>query len=353
MAKTTSKLALPSNLSMIRALNPSVFSMFAIKENEAFAAVALETAEPVMIRRETVRGVQGGPKTPEAKRGVPNVQTVDIAALPHDKGTLMLAGSVLVTSDATSLHGTNSTEFAAAYGDFIDAFGKVQGFEQLAERYVMNLVNGRILFRNAIGMNQRCAIRGTEVVVIINEEDLDGNFPLSIYAVKDKAKRAELKKIIEEFAGALQGTTPSVQFQVRAAVDMGAQQEVYPSQVFPTKERQAEKEKGEGRELARALRNDDVPQAALHARKIGNALRTIDDWYPGAVRAVPVEPFAVEQSTAAVYRVDGNDFYSYLGKLPALTEGLRSGKVSDEALFTAAMCIRGGVFGAKEEGDDK
>ena len=86
-------------------------------------------------------------------------------------------------------------------------------------------------------------------------------------------------------------------------------------------------------------------QAAMHSQKIGNALRTIDTWYPQSDEFGPiaVEPYGSVTNRGVAYRKpkDKTDFYNILDswmlkdKTPAL----------NEQHYLMAMLVRGGVFG--------
>ena len=127
-----------------------------------------------------------------------------------------------------------------------------------------------------------------------------------------------------------------VLLEVAAFVRLGAGQEVFPSQ-----ELILERGRGDKSKTLYAVR--DV--AAIHSQKIGNALRSIDTWYPGADELGPiaVEPYGSVTTQGKAYRVpkDKEDFYSLLDgwilkdKVPSL----------DQQHFVIATLIRGGVFG--------
>ena len=83
----------------------------------------------------------------------------------------------------------------------------------------------------------------------------------------------------------------------------------------------------------------------MHSQKIGNALRTVDTWYPGADENGPiaVEPYGSVTTQGRAYRQpkDKQDFYNLLDawvlrdKVPPL----------EQQHFVVATVIRGGVFG--------
>ena len=89
--------------------------------------------------------------------------------------------------------------------------------------------------------------------------------------------------------------------------------------------------------------------AGLHSQKIGNALRTIDTWYPDAYQFGPisVEPYGSVTNRGVAYRQPKEkvDFYTLLdnwvvkGKEPAV----------EQQHYIIAVLIRGGVFGESDK----
>ena len=85
--------------------------------------------------------------------------------------------------------------------------------------------------------------------------------------------------------------------------------------------------------------------AAIHSQKIGNALRTVDTWYPEADENGPiaVEPYGSVTTQGKAYRQpkDKQDFYNLLDgwvlkdKVPPV----------EQQHFVIATLVRGGVFG--------
>lgn len=89
----------------------------------------------------------------------------------------------------------------------------------------------------------------------------------------------------------------------------------------------------------------------MHSQKIGNALRTIDTWYPQAeeleLGPIAVEPYGSVTSRGKAYRQPAKkmDFYTLLDSW------VTKGQMPDIAQqhFVMATLIRGGVFGEKSE----
>ena len=89
----------------------------------------------------------------------------------------------------------------------------------------------------------------------------------------------------------------------------------------------------------------------MHSQKVGNALRTIDTWYPNLegeeLGPIAVEPYGSVTSQGRAYRQPKQkmDFYTLLDhwllrdKEPAI----------EQQHYVMANLIRGGVFGESEK----
>ncbi|MBN8798920.1 MAG: type I-F CRISPR-associated protein Csy3, partial [Stenotrophomonas nitritireducens] len=144
-----------------------------------------------------------------------------------------------------------------------------------------------------------------------------------------------LAKLGELIAVGLAGDN-HVLLQVTAFVRMGAGQEVFPSQELILDKAASKKSK--------TLYHVDKV-AAIHSQKIGNALRTVDTWYPEATGNGPiaVEPYGSVTTQGKAYRQpkERQDFYNLLDawvlkdKEPSV----------EQQHFVIATLVRGGVFG--------
>jgi len=89
--------------------------------------------------------------------------------------------------------------------------------------------------------------------------------------------------------------------------------------------------------------------AAMHSQKIGNALRTIDTWYPNVAEFGPiaVEPYGSVTNRGTAYRQpkDKIDFYNLFD---AWVE--KDKELSEiQQHYVIATLIRGGVFGKTDK----
>ena len=132
-----------------------------------------------------------------------------------------------------------------------------------------------------------------------------------------------------------------VLLRVEAFVRLGDGQEVFPSQELIL-------DKGQSKKSKTLYTVDGM--AGMHSQKLGNALRSIDTWYPDAAEQGPiaVEPYGSVTTQGKAYRQPAKnmDFYSLLDGW------LIKDKAPDveQQHFVMATLIRGGVFGdaAKE-----
>lgn len=299
---------------------------------------------PVTIREKSVRGTISNrlktkdqdPAKLDAAIENPNLQTVDVAALPADADTLKVQFTLRVLSGAGKPSACNDAAYHEKLLATIENYVERNGFGELAKRYAANLANARFLWRNRIGAEavevQIAHLKGGRANTQWTFNAL--NHPLrDLSAPEDK--RESLEKLAALIASGLTGDT-HVLLQITAFVRTGAGQEVFPSQELIL-------DKGNSKKSKTLYDVNSV--AAIHSQKIGNALRTIDTWYPDASVNGPiaVEPYGSVTTQGKAYRQPKQklDFYHLLDgwiisdKVPEL----------DQQHFVIATLIRGGVFG--------
>lgn len=264
----------------------------------------------------------------------PNLQTVDVAALPADADTLKVQFTLRVLSGTGSPSACNNNTYRQKLQSIVQGYVSEYGFGELARRYAANLANGRFLWRNRIGAEQ------VEVQVAHLKEGEPSQqwtfdafeYPLHDLSTSNDEQLKELATLIES---GLVGQT-HVLLQVTAFVRVGAGQEAFPSQELILDRTRSSKSKT-------LYHVNNV--AAIHSQKIGNALRTIDTWYPEAEINGPIaiEPYGSVTTQGKAYRQPKakQDFYHLLDgwvikdSVPDI----------DQQHFVMATLIRGGVFG--------
>jgi len=91
----------------------------------------------------------------------------------------------------------------------------------------------------------------------------------------------------------------------------------------------------------------------MHSQKLGNALRSIDTWYPEfddaekSAGPIAIEPYGAVTNLGKAYRTpkDKQDFYTFFDKWARGTELER---IEDEH-YVMATLVRGGVFGESDK----
>ena len=336
------KLTTASVLAFERKLDPSdaVFhaGLWADRENAHERARAWA---PIAIREKSVRGTISNrlktkdqdPAKLDAAIENPNLQTVDVAALPANADTLKVQFTLRVLAGAGTPSACNSAPYQAKLLGTVKAYVDTNGFTELAQRYAANLANGRFLWRNRVG---------AESVQVLVEQLQDGkakkSWSFDALAHNLRALNAinnEVKDLGQAIARGLAGAEHLL-LQVTAFVRMGAGQEVFPSQELILDKGASKKSK---------TLYDVQGVAAIHSQKIGNALRSIDTWYEGAEELGPiaVEPYGSVTTQGKAYRQPKQkvDFYTLLDnwllkdQVPPL----------EQQHFVMAVLIRGGVFG--------
>lgn len=311
---------------------------------------------PVAVIRHGIRGTQNVVKDVFDKnpkdREVVGVQETDTAKLDPGASKLRVEFDARFLPLKSSLDTCNDKDKSSitAFRSSLDAFlaksDGSAGLREVACRYARNIANGRWLFRN------RCAAEAVAVSVTIGDETLDFD-ALSIPLGGFSGYSKDEGKLADAIARGLSGQK-AVAIRVCADVDFGVRGacEVFPSENFI-----AGKPLGFARSLYKygmpdkfsKTDNNRVGYAALRDQKIGNALRTIDTWYPSS-DIFGNEPIAVEPNGA---NLDRNDFFRKNNK-SAFKLFLDMDKMdpnSDDGMFCIASLIRGGVYSGGKAGD--
>lgn len=337
----TDKLTTASVLAFERKLDPSDAVFHAGRWDDRAQSHAWQ---PVTVREKSVRGTISNrlkakdqdPAKLDAAIENPNLQTVDVAALPAEADTLKVQFTLRVLGGAGTPSACNSAAYQAKLLATVQGYVQQHGFGELARRYAANLANGRFLWRNRAGAEQ------VEVTV---EQMQNGQAAhtwcfdalalntRAVGAINTEAKG--LDELGQAMAAGLAGSQ-HVLLRVTAFVRQGAGQEVFPSQELIL-------DKGSAGKSKTLYHVDGV--AAIHSQKIGNAIRTIDTWYEGAEELGPiaVEPYGSVTTQGKAYRQPKQklDFYTLLDNW------LLKDQVPpvEQQHFVMAVLIRGGVFG--------
>lgn len=343
-----------SVLAFERKLDPSDALLFA---GDWAARHGAASWQPVEVREKSVRGTISNrlktkdqdPAKLDAAIENPNLQTVDVAALAPDTDTLKVQFTLRVlpgVGEPSACGGEGAADYRKKLQTTVAGYAELYRFEELARRYAANLANGRFLWRNRIGAEQ------VEVQVAHLQDGQPATqwtFQAHTHDLRNLSAPAEeaadLAALAALIASGLAGKA-HVLLRITAFARLGAGQEVFPSQELIL-------ERGRG-DKSKTLYTVDLgknPVAAIHSQKIGNALRTIDTWYPNdegeSLGPIAVEPYGSVTTQGKAYRQPKAkaDFYSLLDGWVLKDKPLDA----DSQHFVIATLIRGGVFGDAEK----
>lgn len=296
---------------------------------------------PVAIKEKSVRGTISNrlktkdqdPAKLDAAIENPNLQTVDVAALPTGADTLKVTFTLRVLGGTGKPSACNEPAYQEKLQQTVGGYVAENGFGELAKRYAANLANGRFLWRNRVGAEDV----DVRVARMQNGQPAQSwQFDALALSLRDFSSiNHDVTALAQVIESGLAGDE-HVLLQVTAFVRLGEGQEVFPSQELIL-------DRGRGDKSKTLYDVDKV--AAIHSQKIGNALRTIDTWYPGAedLGPIAVEPYGSVTNQGKAYRQPKQklDFYNLLDnwvlkdKVPEV----------EQQHFVMATLVRGGVFG--------
>lgn len=309
--------------------------------------------EPVTIHAKSIRGTISNrlkataqdPAKLDASIQNPNLQQVDVATLPPHADTLKVQINVRVLPGVSTPAACNERNYQEALQKVIQEYIHKYGFTELARRYAHNLANGRFLWRN------RFCAEAIEIVVhrikqgeIEKEWHFDGlAFSLRNFEFPPERKE-DLTSLADTIEKGLNGEVP-VFLKITSFARVGVEQEVFPSQELILDQRGNQKG-GKSKTLYQVQGT-----AALHSQKIGNAIRTIDTWYPDAHKLnfgpIAVEPYGSVTTRGIACRQPASkmDFYTLLDRWVLKDDE----PPPEQQHFVISTLIRGGVFGESQD----
>jgi len=346
----------PSVLAFARSINPGHFLMFSAP------AVGSDALTPLSVREEPLRGLNATAKSKEEEKSSAILQVVESAELTAGHPVLSLVGKILVRAGTAEPHSCNEREFSSLHQSIVGEAKANGSFSELARRYALTIAFGAWAWRNAL--------EAESLTVFVNWNSQGNKHSLQFTDVLPAADNvfdynapeyAAHKAALEELSAAIETALTNddargINFQVRADITMGVGARVYPSQEWASAEAQRKSKErwpgGEGvtRILAKVKTPEGYTQAIINDRKVGNALRVIDTWYPGATPDAPiaVEPYGGNSHQSIAFRTKSGD--SMFGIVSQLAAG-KAAISQEQRMFYLATCIRGGVFAGEGKGE--
>ncbi len=350
---------LPGVLSFQRCLVPTDARFFNVFDDG--------TITDLPVVRHGIRGTQNvnkkskpesaGATSTSAKRAeVSNIQTTDSAKMAPGATELEvrfalrfvdLSSALFACAPGKSDTADGIRELRDQIGTFISAAKESDNgaLRRVTEGFTRNITNGRFLWRN------RVIAKSVSVTVTDGERELATfdalSKPLNSFDNVDPSEQA----VAEVMASGFRGDRQAV-LQVTARVGFGVQG---PLEVFPSQNYLEDKSKGFARPLycvgqpgpvnEHGLR--EMGQAAFRDQKIGNALRTIDVWYPSfaeRMAPIPVEPNGASLDAQEFFRDRKTSGFDLMRRIGEITPDN-----SPEGNFLLACIIRGGVYSGSDD----
>ena len=273
-------------------------------------------------------------------------QIIEYSALSAEQDTLRVAFTLKFLGGFMHPSSCDSEEFRL---DLLEKFSPENMSEHLDEslktlgkRYAYNIANGRFLWRN------RVAAQDIEVQVDVVHGMNSGKkrHPFifqNIHLNNFEESSDQINELGNQISNVLASQDEVLILEISCFVNLGRNQDVYPSV-----EMIQNKGALNDTENSRSLYQVDGT-VALHSQKIGNALRTIDTWYPAfekSQKPIAIEPFGTVATVKEAFRnkENENDFYTLMHNF------LEHNTLSKNGLsYLIAVLIRGGIFGGKGE----
>lgn len=342
---------------------PGVLSFqrgFVISDGLFFNQFPDGTESPVNVIRHGIRGTQN--INNDSKADVSNIQITETAKTDGAARGVKVGFGLRVLPLADTLFacaGDESKEIRAALDGFIEKARSSEGLQEVARRYARNILNGRWLWRNRIlGAEINTSVSSQDKLVATSDALLTSLNHFDSYTEDER----KLGQIIAE---AMIGSSPCA-LEVEAVIDFGFAGAI---ELFPSQNYVENKPSGFARPLYKLGHPDPVRKngdgsskamdlndtrrmgvAALRDQKIGNALRTIDTWYPAWQehgKPIPVEPNGASLDAQAFFRRDGGDkkfsAFELMKRINLLDPN------STDGMFLIASLMRGGVFSESEK----
>jgi len=305
---------------------------------------------PLQLIEKSVRGtisnrlkaaIKNDPVKLNAEVEKANLQTVDSCALAPEQDTLKLHFTLKVLGGVQQPSACNNVLFKQSYASAVRDYVGKEGFKELGKRYALNIANGRFLWRNRVGAEN--------IEVQVNALNKDAKQSWTFDATQFSTKHfnnddAQVVELGERIAKALASEDDFLMLEINCFVQVGKAQEVYPSEELVL-------DKGKGKKSKILYAVKDI--AAMHSQKVGNALRSIDTWYPEfediekSAGPIAIEPYGAVTNLGKAYRTpkDKQDFYTFFDKW---ARGAELERIEDEH-YVMAILVRGGVFGESDK----
>lgn len=287
--------------------------------------------------------VKNDPAKLNAEVEKPNLQRVDVCALGTEQDTLRFHFTLKILGGVERPSACNNAIFNQSYKAAAKDYIEREGFRELAKRYAVNIANARFLWRNRVGAEDI----EVQVEALNKDATQSWKFDATKFTTRDfDVDDTGINSLAGRIVAALSSENDFLMLEINCFAKVGKAQEIYPSEELVLDKGNSKTKKSK---ILYAV--DDI--AAMHSQKIGNALRTIDTWYPEftnpetSAGPIAIEPYGAVTNLGKAYRTpkDKQDFYTFFDNF---ARGGKLARVEDEH-YVMAVLVRGGVFGESDK----
>ncbi|GBL05198.1 type I-F CRISPR-associated protein Csy3 [Glaciecola sp. KUL10] len=312
------------------------------KKNDSSQLQLFEKSVRGTISNRLKPALEKDPAKLNAEVEKPNLQTVDSCSLGIEHDTLRVSFTLKVLGNIAEPSACNNALFKQTYQQAVQTYIDKYAFTELARRYALNLANARFLWRNRVGAEKIL------VEITARHDGKDSKFSFDAFEFSTKhfdSTDARIDELTLLIANTLASEDGNLLLTIDCYALIGQGQEVYPSEELVL-------DKGAGKKSK--ILYEVNGQAAMHSQKVGNALRSIDTWYPefddpvSGTGPIAIEPYGAVTNMGKAYRTpkEKQDFYTHFDKW---ARGELLDRAEDEH-YVMAVLVRGGVFGESDKG---
>lgn len=345
MAKKT-KIA--SVLAFEKKLIPSDGAMSGTRWDDRY-----NTSTPLKLQEKSIKGtisnrlkaeISNDPIKLNAKIENSNLQRVDNCALDETQDTLKFTYTLKILSGVQNPSACNDLEYNETLTKAIEEYIEKTDCIDIARRYALNIANGRFLWRNRVGAEK------IEVIVKILNEGKEKEWKFNAHEFNLRNfyyNNNNITELSNEISGTLSGENDFLLLDITAYAKVGKAQDVYPSEELILDKSSKKNSTGKKSKILYE-RNGN---AAMHSQKIGNALRTIDTWYPNYesqnMGPIAAETYGAVTNSGKAFRnpTDKADFFTLFDRF---STGIKLDNIEEEH-YVMAVLVRGGVFGESDK----
>ncbi len=331
-----------SVLAFEKKLVPSDAYMYGTSWDDRKNKTALKLVEKSVrgtIANRLKKAIKDDPTKLNAEVEKANLQRIDSCALSPNQDTLQLSFTLKVLGGISEPSACNNSEYKKSYSTAVNSYIENEGFQELGKRYALNLANARFLWRNRVGVES--------IEVQIKDVNSESSWTFDAKEFNPRSMQCsdtQVEELGKKIASALASNDDFLLLEINCFAKVGKAQEVYPSEELVL-------DKGNSKTKKSKILYAVDSIAAMHSQKIGNALRSIDTWYPEfekeTIGAIAIEPYGAVTNMGKAFRTpkDKKDFYTLFDQF---ARGTKLENIEDEH-YVMAVLVRGGVFGESDK----